>query len=70
MEWKAQDLKKQEEIFATPGKRICYKVYPKTEAAIKQYHHEDTVCKTVTVSLKEVLPFSVNVKLNECVTYH
>lgn len=46
-------LKKQDEI--------CYKLYPKTEAAIKQYHHEDTICKTVTVSLKEVLLCSVNV---------
>jgi hypothetical protein len=33
MEWEAQDL--QEEIFAIPGKRICYKLYPKTEAALK-----------------------------------
>jgi hypothetical protein len=34
MEWGAQDLQKQEEIFAITGKRICYKLYPKTEAEI------------------------------------
>jgi hypothetical protein len=53
LEWKAQDLQKQEGVFALPQKRIHYKLYAKTEAAIKQYHHEDTICKTLIMSSME-----------------